>query len=544
MTRVLTGVVPRLGLGSPRAQLGLRTAALLGLVLAAYHYSLASLLGEVGAQTPLAYLGLVPVISLMLAVAYARRPRQDPDVHDRYLDYIVGVPLVGIALLIVIVAPALSGFFWLWRLDLLSLPFFVAGAVALIFGARILWRHRVPIAFLFLAWPLPYVVFLNGGLAAVTNATSALVRSGLRVIPVAQSLPGGDGSLFQVTHGGQPFLISVGSACSGVDSGVGFLLVGGAAVTLMRGPRLLKAAWLLTGTALLIAFDATRILFLLAAGRFWGQGVAINVLHPFVGVVGFVLCTAVMLLLLPRFRLRLDPMLLPARVRNQNPSSVRPPRPPAVRKARTALCLVAAAAMAAAVVNTGLSGYELLAYGTGEPRINAGGLTTATVAGWSQQRTATYPWVSTYFGTDATWERFVYIPGISSAKTHLGSAITVDVISTSQLGTFSTYTVDDCYRFHQFSILDARTTPLGGGLIGHVAAYYIHSDDQDWVAVYWEWPVRTASGDRYERVIFNAAEPHSGRSVVNSTEQTLEAFARRVVTAAAQQTVAVPGASA
>jgi len=52
-------------------------------------------------------------------------------------------------------------------------------------GARALWRYRVPIIFLFLAWPLPYVVTrLPAAIAAV-----AIVGLGLILLALPTSLP-------------------------------------------------------------------------------------------------------------------------------------------------------------------------------------------------------------------------------------------------------------------------------------------------------------------------------------------------------------------
>jgi len=148
-------------LNTPTARFALRVGALLGLVGGAYHYSLITLLNGVSLQTPLAYLGLVPLVALFLVVVYTLAPKPDLDIHDRYIDYIIGVPLLLVALAIVVVVPIrLSTFFWLWRLDLISLPIFAAGAVALAFGVRALWRIRAPLGFLLLAWPPPYTLFL------------------------------------------------------------------------------------------------------------------------------------------------------------------------------------------------------------------------------------------------------------------------------------------------------------------------------------------------------------------------------------------------
>src|SRR5207245_323567 len=75
------------------------------------------------------------------------------------------------------VAPVrLSIVYWLWRLDLLSLPLFAAGAVALVFGVRMLFRLRFALGFLVLAWPPPYLLLLNDQLQLFTRATAAAPR--------------------------------------------------------------------------------------------------------------------------------------------------------------------------------------------------------------------------------------------------------------------------------------------------------------------------------------------------------------------------------
>jgi hypothetical protein len=90
-----------------------RAAAVIVCVVLAYNYSLQTLAQEMGEQTPLAYLGLVPLIALLLAVVLAQRPSGAPDIHDRYLDYIVGVPLLTIAMGLLIVAPeGLPSVYW------------------------------------------------------------------------------------------------------------------------------------------------------------------------------------------------------------------------------------------------------------------------------------------------------------------------------------------------------------------------------------------------------------------------------------------------
>src|SRR5580693_9326709 len=155
----------------PKTKTAVQMASLLGIVVIAYNYSLTTLLQLADLNTPLAYVSLVPLMSLMLAFMHAQPRQLEPAIHDRQTDYIIGIPLMVAALLVNRLLPSkLSAMFWVWRIDLLTLPFFVAGAVAVIFGVRVLWRQKLAVGFLFLAWPYPYSTVLLGVLNAFTTA--------------------------------------------------------------------------------------------------------------------------------------------------------------------------------------------------------------------------------------------------------------------------------------------------------------------------------------------------------------------------------------
>src|SRR5277367_980533 len=150
----------------------IQVGVLLGTVLIAYNYSLSTLLQTADQQTPLAYISLVPAIALALAAVRARPLKPEPPIYDRQVDYTIGIPLILAATAINELLPSrLSALFWFYRVDLFSLPIFVAGAVAILFGCRVLWRQKVAIAFLFLAWPYPYQKYLLGILNAFTSVT-------------------------------------------------------------------------------------------------------------------------------------------------------------------------------------------------------------------------------------------------------------------------------------------------------------------------------------------------------------------------------------
>jgi exosortase/archaeosortase family protein len=356
----------------------IRAGAGLALVTGAYYYSLATLVRGLGLDTPLGYLGLVPLISLILMATRALAPHAELDIHDRYSDYIIGVSLLMAALGTLVIVPIrLSTFYWQWRFDLLSLPFFVGGTISIVFGLRALWRVRLGVLFLFLAWPLPYIVLINGQLQAFTNLTLGLVRGILRVVPLAQPLASSDGSLFWVPASGSAFAVSVSSAGSGLNGMVGFLLVAAAFASLVRGRLLAKVAWLASGLSLIWVLDIARILTIFTAGHTFGERFALQVLHPAMAIV-FNLGVLGMIALLPLFKLHLGAL---------SSAGARPaPRSrPAVKHARVALIIVGAAALVTAAADTRPLHTQLLAGDLRPPRLQAFHATSVHVVGWKNE---------------------------------------------------------------------------------------------------------------------------------------------------------------
>lgn len=163
--RASTAIAP----AASRTAIFVRAALLTGLLAVAYRYSWLTLV-----RSPSGSL-VGATIAAILAGAVLVRGRNplEPGIDDRYTDFIVGVPLVASALAIVLLLPfRLSVFFWFWRLDLLSIPLFVGGAIALLFGIRIFWRFRLAVVSLFLLWLLE-------NSALVSLATIAALTAGL-----------------------------------------------------------------------------------------------------------------------------------------------------------------------------------------------------------------------------------------------------------------------------------------------------------------------------------------------------------------------------
>jgi exosortase/archaeosortase family protein len=465
------------------------TAALLAIAVA-YNYSLLTLVRALGLDTPLAYLGLVPVIALGLALARARPSAHEPAIHDREIDYIVGLPFLAVAGAILWLLPRqLHTVFWVYRVDLLSLPFFVSGVVTLLFGVRSLWRLRLPIVFLLLAWPLPYTAFLSRWLDGFTELTIRAVGWCLGFVHVAKHSPGSDGSLFAISHQGHPFVLSVASSCSGVNGVVGFLLVGIAFSLLVQGRRTVKVVWLLSGAMLVWGLNIARLLLIFWAGSTWGESVAVDGLHPVIGVLLFAAGVAAMVA-----SMRPLGLSIPSAPTTPVVRAAVPHHRVAVPRVGAAGAILLSLTLMLGVANAGMRSYQLVAGDLGSPRLESFTTSPAVVPGFSASPVATYPWARRFFGNDSTWNRYSYVPtgGIR--------LVTADVISTSSLGRFSDYGIEACYRFHGYDVTGRSTVDLGHGVTGNVLTYTNGSQQLRWSVVYWIWPVKSAHGTRFERI--------------------------------------------
>jgi len=474
-----------------------RALVLVLVVLVAYNYSLATLLRGVSLQTPLGYLAFVPVIALVLGWMRLAREPVPLAIHDRHVDYIAGIGLLALATAIAIVAPGDMSF-WLRRYDLLGLPFFVAGLVALFYGARRLWALKVPILFLFLAWPVPYAPLLGDGTRAFAALTASAVATLARVIPIARPAPGDD-TIFYVGQGVAAFPVSIGSACAGVNGLVGFLLVGGALAYAVRGSPVRRVAWLAVGLTLTWLLNVVRIEAIFVAGAMYGRDVALEVLHPVAGLVAFNVGVLAMLLAARPVGLRF--VTLPP---HPSGAAVRAALP--VRRIQLPLLVGLNLAVVLAAVNAGYARFEAVSGDLGQARLAAFDIMQPVVRGWELSYVGRYDQATQFFGERATWDRVLYssLPGAS-----LGSSVPVylDVIDTDDPGALAAYGLAACYQFHGYRIEQSASVDLGSGITAEVIDYSVPRGGKEWSAVWWEWPYAHDTGTWYERMVVFVSAP-------------------------------------
>jgi len=474
----------------------LRPIAAVAFISLAYHYSLTTLVRGLGLQTPLAYLALVPLIAIALAWVAVRRAPEPRPIHDRQLDYIVGLGLIAVASSIGVLMPdVLATRFWLYRLDLVTLPIFAAGIVTILFGLRMLWTVRFPIAFLFLAWPAPYLPLVGDGMRAFVDATSAALIALSSAMPFVEAVPG-DEAIFFIHHGQEVFPLSVSSACSGVNGLVGFILIGGALAYVVDGRLERRLLWLATGLVTIWLLNVVRIVAIFLVAGLFGQYAAIEVLHPVAGLILFNVGVLAMIVAVPLFGLHFVPFVTRA------PAPLRFDAPP--RRLRPALIITVAVVLILAGVNRGYARYEPLAGDLGEARLVAFDARAVVVPHWEHALVARYTEGREFFGPSSTWERVLFA-STPTADLRSSAPIYVDAIDTPDANALAVYGIAECYRFHGFTIESVGSVDVGSGVKAQVVDYANPRDTVDWTALWWEWPVRADGQVIYQRVVIFVA---------------------------------------
>jgi len=501
--------------------------------LAAYHFTLLSLFDFLRLETPLAYLPLLPIFCIGIAVITANRYAHAPKpIMDRQIDFLVGIPLVIVALLLITLAPVIaSTYYWTDRADVVSMAMFAAGATIIAYGITWFWRLKAAFLFLLLMWPALYLHLMAGVMQSFSNWTNAMMAQVVHHLPLGASLGSNAGDVIINQANGSPLTISIGSACSGADTVLGFALVGGAVLTVLGGGKGRKLLWWVAGMVLAFALNILRLTSIIALAHAGHPSFALGGYHAVIGLVLFAIAVLVMLWALPWFGLHLkEPIAAAAK------SSVAPPAPIAPapdrvsgavagmtifgtahtrsarawtrgRKFATGAVLVLTAFVALA--DHGLQPYAAFDDGSGAPTVKTFSATAAAPAGWQVYQIAQYYWAKQYFGDNSTWNRYTVVPPHGSGVAY------ADVVLTSDKSTLDTYNLLNCFLFHNYDIRTSERVDLGGGVYGLLLNYSDPATNTKWGTVSWAWPV-TYKGDTYYERIALTSSPIQGAGAAAS----------------------------
>ena len=461
-----------------------RTALLVGCVALAYWFSLRSLLGNWNYQTPLGDTVLVPFLAVGLGIAAARRHPYFRFVRLGRFDFGLGLALLAGALVLLAAGPVVwSKYFWAARVDLLTLPLAAAAGVLLLFGARALVPFVYPTAFLLLAWPLPYLALLGGVLSTFTNTTAAAVGTVASATRLAAPLPGSEGTAFALSHGGHRFTVAIGSACSGVDGLVGYLMVAAFATYFVRGSAMRRVVLFVAGVGLVWSCNVLRILLILVVGRLAGEPAAFAVLHPLAGLLALNAALLLLVRLGRRTGLRWSG-LEPAR--DDTPlAQPAPPHQQATQRKMVARIGILVAVSALLAVADGQLASAAQGYtNDGRPAVRAFIERPTVGPSWHVRRIEKIDWATQYYGPHATWVRYRLRP---AKRSRAPFTTWLDAVQSPDLGSLDAYSLAHCYGFHHFQVDLERRVELGNGVVGQAFVY--QTDRGIWHAVSWQWPV-------------------------------------------------------
>jgi exosortase len=435
----------------------------------AFAHAYAGLSPLVGSESPESLLLVVPFAAAV--VLWRRLAEAGRDGAELTVNLFLGTPLLLVLLTTLLWFPSrLSYFYWVYRLDLLAVPFFVAFVVLVLFGLTALWRARWAIVLLLFGWP----PLLDTLLGIVTARICAVQAALLGLLP----LPG--------TRVGSTFLlgpheaITVAAPCSGLLGVVSMLLVGGVILGFRTASRRRKLAWLATAVALALAANVLRLALVVAVAGQSGIDSGFAVFHALAGPVLFSLTLLVALQLLAPFG------LTPAgRPRQRRPLEL--PR-----------------ATATAIATT-IAGIAVLALWATTAGGSPGLFRDAIVL--DRQQLLPLPVDYSNTGTSQLASLgSLFGAGAQAQLTHIaslhGDAVAAQVVVTPSYREARRYDVLDCFVFHHEHIYSTHVEPLVGG--GSSILIAVRLDRRDVATLTWIQPAVVDGKHVWRRVLLFA----------------------------------------
>ncbi|GMU40897.1 MAG: hypothetical protein AMXMBFR23_17630 [Chloroflexota bacterium] len=440
-------------------------------------------------------LGFVPVLLPLAAYLFWRNAHADqgPTKRDIIVDLFFAVPLLLGAFFIIFVVPArLSWYFWLNRVDLLALPMWLMATAFILLGYQQMLRTWPAWILVFFVWPYPAVWAqqLLGG--PMTEITAAVGRLAVEFLHLPYLIDPDNAAAFTTTElpEDENFTLVIGQLCSGTAATLGFLQLGGAMMLMTRGSGWWRLGWVLLGFAIAFFFNQIRVIVLLILATSHSRELAVNQVHPVLGLVLFLVTVAIMLALVRPFGLRFDPAWRGRRV-------VWEPVDGGGRTLRLLWVLVAAAALG---LGWGVAEAQRLGFigiGDGAPVIAVESTDTIMpqVEGWDLAHITEMSWTD-LFGRTSRGDVWEYAaPNWQEGDPWVG----VQTVIAENKATLDRYSIEQCIDFHNRDLEGRRTIDLGHGVTGVI----LHDTYQGvpGTYLYWVIPVQLPDGElRHARV--------------------------------------------
>jgi len=435
------------------------------------------------ADNALGYVPFMVPAAILVFWLKSRRPHP-PQTRDVVLDCFFALPLLfGVAFILVVTPSSMSWYFWLNRVDLLALPLLVTAAAIIFLGYQQVLHAWAAFFLLFFVWPYPIVQLQQELVDPFVSATVWFAERGVDFL--ALPYEAGAGS-FVSTHlpADENYELVIGSVCSGTSIFIGFLLFGLVVQTLTQGTFRARSSWLGLGLLLAVLFNFIRVLVLLAVASQADLDLALDVVHPVLGLALFGVLLVLMLLLLRPLGLRWN-------IDRSGEHVLWQPTKGGGTPLRMLYGFVAGFAILTGVLDVQAVDYSFLGTGDGAPEIDVTSeqAILPQVPGWRLEHRAQVAWTD-LFGADSRGDIFLY------EHNEALTGVIVQTIVVSRRSTLDRYTIEQCVQFHGRKIehLEYIALPYGvTGVLVHDTYNGIPSS-----SLYWQLPVRV--GDELHHV--------------------------------------------
>ncbi|MCL4387898.1 exosortase/archaeosortase family protein [Candidatus Marsarchaeota archaeon] len=194
---------------------------------------------------------------------------------------------------------ALSFLFQTYRVDALLFPILLSSFALMLFGTSGLNKLKPAVVFSIFASPLILMPLLGlSGAWTSFNAysvVSVLKLFGVPVLSHGLEITSASGSS-----------ISIASTCADIAAFVAMLLFLIPVAYLYEGNIRNRAGWVASGMAILFVLNIIRMSFIAMVWAYYGLSSALNTVHLFIGQLLFDVTLVVMILLAPKFSMRLS----------------------------------------------------------------------------------------------------------------------------------------------------------------------------------------------------------------------------------------------
>jgi len=264
--------------------LALKIATIVVTVLAIFHQDLIMVINDALQSDFMSYILAVPFIfayliyrkrKMLTAVIPIENKHQTKDI--KYLPTIAGIILSATAVLLY-----WHGSYTFMPLEyhMLTLPIFVAGLLLILFNPQTLRQLAFPIAFLVFLVPPPSQILYGIGatLSVVSSEVSNVIVNALGIQSTIIS-EYGNPIIIITRPDGTPSHFTVGIACSGIYSLIGFIIFAAFIAYIIRDKPWKKLTLLFLGVPIIYLLNIIRITIILLIGYQFGEETALQTFH-------------------------------------------------------------------------------------------------------------------------------------------------------------------------------------------------------------------------------------------------------------------------